>query len=106
MWRKIVGIGIPEPVDEIIKSTDTRDIPKFESAEDSIEGIGFQLCSPVGKGRHLKINGQQIGTLHAGGSPWLGAKDGILWTQELIGIGQVEVSEAVDDISGGTQEGI
>lgn len=106
MWEKIVGTGIPEPVDEIIKSTDIRGIPKFEFAEDGIEGIGIQLCSPVSKGRHLKINGQQIGTLHAGGSPWLRAKDGILWTQKLIGIGQVEAPEAVNDTSGGTREGI
>lgn len=52
----------------------TGSIPKFESAEDGIEEIGFELCSPVGEGGHFKINGQEIGTLHTGGSPWPRAK--------------------------------
>ncbi|MCM1295751.1 MAG: hypothetical protein NC311_09440 [Muribaculaceae bacterium] len=77
MRRKIVGIRIPEPVNEILKSTDTGSIPEFETTEDGIEGICFELCSPVSEGRHFKINGQEIGTLHTGGSPWLGAEDGI-----------------------------
>ncbi len=106
MRGKVVGTKIPEPVDEIIESTDTRSITEFEPTEDGIEGIDFQLRSPVSEGRHLEANGQQVGTLHAGGSPWLRAKDGILRTQEFIGIGQVEVPEAVDDVPGGTRDGV
>ena len=104
MWRKAVGIRIPKPVNEIIKSTNTRGIPEIEPTEDGIEGIDLELCSPVSEGRHLEINRQQIGTLHAGGSPWFRAKDGILWTQELIGIGQVEVPESINDVPGRTRE--
>ena len=106
MRGKIVGIRIPEPVNEIIKSTNTGSVPKFESTQDGVERVDLQLCSPVRQGSHLKINGQQIGTLHTGGSSWFRAKDRILWTQEFIRIGQVEIPKAFDDIPGGTREGV
>ena len=74
MGRKIIRIRIPEFPEKIIKSTNTRSVPKVKSAEDSIKRINLKLGSPVSNGMDFKIDRQKVRTLHAGWSSWSRSK--------------------------------
>ena len=49
----------------------------------------------------FKMQGEQVGTVHAGRSPWLRLKDSIFVIKFFVGIGKVKISKAVNDISCG-----
>ena len=46
-------------------------------AENGIKRVDFELCSPLSQGSDFKIQGQQVGTVHAGRGSWLRSKDRI-----------------------------
>ena len=97
MRRQIVRIRIPKLVKEVVESADTGRITKRKSAKDCVEWIYFQLCSPISKGMHFKINGKQIGTLHTGRSPWFWTKDGIFTAEQFISIRKIKIPETFND---------
>jgi len=106
MGRKIILIRIPKPAKEVVKGTDPGSVTNFKAAEDGIKGINFKLRSPVGGGSNLEIKGKQIGTVHAGRGSGSGAEDRILIPQPDIGVGKIEVPEAVNDIPSTAGDGI
>ena len=60
------------------------------------------MSSPVSDGNHLKIDRQQIGTVHTGRSSGFRTKDGIFAAEQFISISQVKSSEAFHNIPGGS----
>lgn len=98
MRKQVIVIRIPKPVYKIIKSANTRSITDFKFAEDGIKRIDFQLSSPLSQRSNLKIQRQQIGTVHAGRSSWLGAKYRISIFELFIDVGKVKIPETVNDV--------
>lgn len=47
MGREVVLVRIPESVNKVIKSTNTRGVAKLKTIKNSIKGIDFKLCGPL-----------------------------------------------------------
>jgi len=39
VWRKIIGVGIPKPIHEVIEDSDTGSITKIKATKDCIKGL-------------------------------------------------------------------
>lgn len=98
MRRKVIRIGIPKPVEKVIKSANAGRIPEFKTTEDGIKGIDLKLGSPIRDGGHFKVDGQQIRPLHAGRGSWFWPIDGMFAAEKLIGVGKIKIPETFDDV--------
>lgn len=106
MRSQVIFTRIPKTVQKIIESANTESIAEFNTAEDSIKRVDFQLRGSLSQGSDFKIQRQQVGTVHAGRSPWLRSKDRVCAFKFFIGVGKVKIPKAVNDIPSRVGDGI
>ena len=61
MKGKVIYIGKPEAVEEVIKSRCSGSVTGAEAAENGMEGREFKKASPVGEGYDVHHDGEQKG---------------------------------------------
>ena len=98
MRRKVVHIGKPEAVEEVIKSRSSGGIAGAEAAEDGVEGRGFQKAGPVRNGYDVHHDGEQKGAEHAGGLSRRGTEKGIAGLHEGVSEFKVQREDPVIDL--------
>ena len=95
-----VGCGVvPKPVDKVVEGSDTGDIPRLETGEDSEELRCVQGFDPVCEGNDIHHNHQQQGSQHTGRWTRFSSTGGILILHDTIHSREIEFSETEVDLS-------
>lgn len=98
MRGEIIGVGVPDTGEKIIKGTDTGDVIRAETAEDGPKRAEAQSLDPLGNGSIFEFEGKQVRAEHAGRLARFRTKERIGFSQDLVCKGEVEVPELDNDL--------